>query len=73
MGKRLRKRVRGLAELLQLASDQQRVDDVSISLRNAVSGCKEIVACANGHCEVIARICRKGKINDGAGGTEGER
>lgn len=58
---RLRKRAKGLSDLLRQVSDQQRIDNVSVELRKAINGCREIVACANGRCEVIARICNRVK------------
>lgn len=53
----IKRRAKGLIPLLQKVSDEQRIDELMIHTRTLANECRDIIACANGKCSVIARVC----------------
>lgn len=56
----IKRRAKGLIPLLQKVSDEQRIDELFIHTRTLANECRDIIACANGKCSIIARVCLKG-------------
>lgn len=53
----IKRRAKGLIPLLQSAKEEQRLDDIVLRIRTTGNDCRDIIACANGVCSVIARVC----------------